>query len=110
MVPEADLLLVLGAPNSSNSNRLCEVARSKGIRSYLIERASDIKDEWLEGVKTLGLTSGASAPEILMQEVVNLARERYGVKTVEEVETVEETEHFGLPSEIVKLMKEKGSK
>lgn len=109
MVPEADLLLVLGAPNSSNSNRLCEVARSKGIRSYLIERASDIKDEWLEGVKTLGLTSGASAPEILVQEVVSLARERYGVTTVEEIETVEETEHFGLPSEIIKLMKEKGA-
>ena len=107
VVPHVDLLLVLGAPNSSNSNRLCEVARSKGIKSHLIERASDIKDEWLEGVKTLGLTSGASAPEILMQEVVNLARERYGVKTVEEIETVEETEHFGLPSEIVKLMKEK---
>ena len=108
MVPEADLLLVLGAPNSSNSNRLCEVARSKGISSYLIERAADIKDEWLEGVKILGLTSGASAPEILVQEVVALARERYGVTDVEEIETVEETEHFGLPSEIIKLMKEKG--
>jgi 4-hydroxy-3-methylbut-2-enyl diphosphate reductase len=107
MIPQADLLLVLGAPNSSNSNRLCEVARAKGIRSYLIERAADIKDEWLEGVKTLGLTSGASAPEILVQEVVTLARERYGVTTVEEIETVEETEHFGLPHEIVKMMKEK---
>ena len=107
MVPEADLLLVLGAPNSSNSNRLCEVARSKGIRSHLIERASDIKDEWLEGVKTLGLTSGASAPEILVQEVVSLVRERYGVTDVEEIETVEETEHFGLPAELVKLMKDK---
>ena len=109
MVPEADLLLVLGAPNSSNSNRLCEVARSKGIPSHLIERAADIKDEWLEGVKTLGLTSGASAPEILVQEVVALVRERYGVTNVEEIETVEETEHFGLPSEIVKMMKEKGA-
>jgi 4-hydroxy-3-methylbut-2-enyl diphosphate reductase len=107
MIPQADLLLVLGAPNSSNSNRLCEVARAKGIRSYLIERAADIKDEWLEGVKTLGLTSGASAPEVLVQEVVTLARERYGVTTVEEIETVEETEHFGLPNEIVKMMKEK---
>ena len=107
MIPQADLLLVLGAPNSSNSNRLCEVARSKGIPSYLIERASDIKDEWLEGVKTLGLTSGASAPEILVQEVVALVRERYGVTNVEEIETVEETEHFGLPHEIVKMMKEK---
>jgi 4-hydroxy-3-methylbut-2-enyl diphosphate reductase len=109
MIPQADLLLVLGAPNSSNSNRLCEVARSKGIKSHLIERASDIKDEWLEGVKTLGLTSGASAPEILVQEVVALARERYGVTAVEEIETVEETEHFGLPYEIVKMMKERGA-
>jgi 4-hydroxy-3-methylbut-2-enyl diphosphate reductase len=109
MIPQVDVLLVLGAPNSSNSNRLCEVARSKGIRSYLIERAADIKDEWLEGVKTLGLTSGASAPEILIQEVVALAHDRYGVKSVEELETVEETEHFGLPHEIVKLMKEKGA-
>jgi 4-hydroxy-3-methylbut-2-enyl diphosphate reductase len=109
MIPQADLLLVLGAPNSSNSNRLCEVARSKGIPSHLIERAADIKDEWLEGVKTLGLTSGASAPEILVQEVVALVRERYGVTDVEEIETVEETEHFGLPHEIVKMMKEKGA-
>jgi 4-hydroxy-3-methylbut-2-enyl diphosphate reductase len=109
MIPQADLLLVLGAPNSSNSNRLCEVARAKGIRSHLIERAADIKDEWMEGVKTLGLTSGASAPEILVQEVVSLVRERYGVSEVEEIETVEETEHFGLPYEVVKLMKEKGA-
>ncbi|OGS36180.1 MAG: 4-hydroxy-3-methylbut-2-enyl diphosphate reductase, partial [Elusimicrobia bacterium RIFOXYD12_FULL_66_9] len=108
IVPQVDLLLVLGAPNSSNSNRLCEVARSKGIRSYLIERAADIKDEWLEGVKALGLTSGASAPEILVQEVVTLCKSRYGVTTVEELETVEENEHFGLPYEIVKLVKEKG--
>lgn len=107
MIPQADHLLVLGAPNSSNSNRLCEVARAKGIPSHLIERAADIKDEWLEGVKTLGLTSGASAPEILVQEVVALVRERYGVSEVEEIETVEETEHFGLPYEIVKLLKEK---
>jgi len=109
MIPQADLLLVLGAPNSSNSNRLCEVARAKGIPSHLIERAADIKDEWLEGVRTLGLTSGASAPEILVQEVVALVRERYGVALVEEIETVEETEHFGLPYEIVKLLKEKGA-
>ncbi|OGR49884.1 MAG: 4-hydroxy-3-methylbut-2-enyl diphosphate reductase [Elusimicrobia bacterium GWC2_65_9] len=107
IVPQVDLLLVLGAPNSSNSNRLCEVARSKGIRSHLIERAADIKDEWLEGVKTLGLTSGASAPEILVQEVVTLCKDRYCVASVEELETVVETEHFGLPYEIVNLVKAK---
>ena len=110
MVPSIDLLLVLGAPNSSNSNRLVEVALAKGVKSRLIERASDIKDEWLEGVKTLGLTSGASAPEILFQEVVTLCKDRYGVKTIEELETVEENEHFGLPYELVKMINEKGAK
>ncbi|MEQ1919364.1 MAG: 4-hydroxy-3-methylbut-2-enyl diphosphate reductase, partial [Elusimicrobiota bacterium] len=109
MVPSVDLLLVLGAPNSSNSNRLVEVALAKGVKSRLIERAADIKDEWLEGVKTLGLTSGASAPEILFQEVVTLCKDRYGVQTVEEVETVEENEHFGLPYELVKMIKDKGA-
>ncbi len=107
LVPQVDLLLVLGAPNSSNSNRLCEVARAKGIRSHLIERAADIKDEWMDGVKTLGLTSGASAPEILIQEVLTFCRERYGVKSVEEMETVEETEHFSLPYELVSMMQNK---
>ena len=109
MVPQVDLLLVLGAPNSSNSNRLCEVARSKGIPSHLIERAADIKDEWMQGVKTLGLTSGASAPEILIQEVVTLCKDRYGVGAVEELETVEENEHFGLPAELVKMIKDKNA-
>ncbi len=109
MVPSVDLLLVLGAPNSSNSNRLVEVALAKGVKSRLIERAADIKDEWLTDVKTLGLTSGASAPEILFQEVVTLCKDRYGVKTVEEVETVEENEHFGLPYELVKMIKDKGA-
>jgi 4-hydroxy-3-methylbut-2-enyl diphosphate reductase len=107
MVPQIDLLLVLGAPNSSNSNRLVEVALAKGVKSRLIERAADIKDEWLEGVKTLGLTSGASAPEILFQEVVTMAKDRFGVTVVEEVETVEENEHFGLPAELVKMIREK---
>ena len=107
MVPSIDLLLVLGAPNSSNSNRLVEVALAKGVKSRLIERAADIKDEWLEGVKTLGLTSGASAPEILFQEVVTLCKQRYGVKDIEELETVEEHEHFGLPAELMKMLKEK---
>ncbi|MBI4061806.1 MAG: 4-hydroxy-3-methylbut-2-enyl diphosphate reductase, partial [Elusimicrobia bacterium] len=109
MVPHIDLLLVLGAPNSSNSNRLVEVALAKGVKSRLIERASDIKDEWLESVKTLGLTSGASAPEVLLQEVVTLCKSRYGVANIEELATVEENEHFGLPSELIKMLKEKGA-
>ncbi|MBI3552441.1 MAG: 4-hydroxy-3-methylbut-2-enyl diphosphate reductase [Elusimicrobia bacterium] len=105
LVPHVDLLLVLGAPNSSNSLRLCEVAKSKGVRSYLIERASGIDDAWLKGVKCLGLTAGASAPEVLVQEVVKYCQDHYGVSEVEEFETVEEDMHFSLPYELEKLVK-----
>ncbi|MBI5629483.1 MAG: 4-hydroxy-3-methylbut-2-enyl diphosphate reductase [Elusimicrobia bacterium] len=105
MAPAIDLLLVLGAPNSSNSLRLCEVAKSKGLPSYLIERASDIKDEWLSGVRNLGLTAGASAPEILVQEVIKHCQARYGVGRVEEFETVEEDVHFSLPYELEQIIK-----
>ena len=109
LVPHVELLLVLGAPNSSNSIRLCEVAKSKGTRSYLIERAADIRDEWLAGVKTLGLTAGASAPEVLVQEVVKHCRDRFGVADVEEFETVEEDVHFSLPYELEQLVKKGGA-
>jgi 4-hydroxy-3-methylbut-2-enyl diphosphate reductase len=105
MVPHMDLLLVLGAPNSSNSVRLREVTESKGAKSYLIERATDIKPEWLIGVKRLGLTASASAPEILVQEVVDFCKRNFSVKNVEEFETVEEDVHFSLPYELEQLMK-----
>ena len=100
-----DLLLVLGAPNSSNSLRLCEVARDQGVASHLIERAEDIRPEWLDGVRVLGLTASASAPEILVQEVVRYARERLGVREVEEFETVKENVSFSLPQELKALLK-----
>ena len=105
MTPLVDLLLVLGAPNSSNSLRLCEVARDQGVASHLIERAEDIRPEWLEGVRVLGLTASASAPEILVQEVVRYARERLGVREVEEFETVKENVSFSLPQELKALLK-----
>ena len=105
MAPLVDLLLVLGAPNSSNSLRLCEVARDQGVASHLIERAEDIRPEWLEGVRVLGLTASASAPEILVQEVVRHARERLGVREVEEFETVKEHVSFSLPQELKALLK-----
>lgn len=105
MVPHMDLLLVLGAPNSSNSVRLREVAESKGAKSYLIERATDIKPEWLVGVKRLGLTASASAPEVLVQEVVDFCKKNFGVKNVEEFETVEEDVHFSLPYDLEQLVK-----
>ena len=68
---DADLLLVVGSDNSSNSNRLVEVARNLGTESHLIDNCEDIQPEWLEGVKTIALTAGASAPECLVEEVVN---------------------------------------
>jgi len=105
MAPFVDLLLVLGAPNSSNSLRLCEVARDQGVPSHLIERAEDIQPEWLTGVRVLGLTASASAPEILVREVVRYAQEKLGVREVEEFETVKEHVSFSLPQELKMLLK-----
>ena len=107
LTPKVDLLLVLGAPYSSNSVRLREVAEARGKKAYLIERASDIKAEWLAGVKTLGLTASASAPEILAQEVIDFCKLRLGVKNIVEYATVDEDVHFSLPYELEKLLKEK---
>ena len=107
MAPQVDLVLVLGAPNSSNSLRLCEVAKSQGLPSYLIERADDIRDEWLAGVRILGLSAGASAPEVLVQDVVRRCRERYGVSTVETFQTIEEDMAFSLPYKLTQLIKDK---
>ena len=104
MAPHVDLLLVLGAPNSSNSIRLCEVSRGLNVPSHLIERASDIRPEWLRGVRVLGLTASASAPEILVREVVDYTREHLGVTEVREFETVQENVSFSLPVELKALL------
>jgi 4-hydroxy-3-methylbut-2-enyl diphosphate reductase len=104
MVPHVDLLLVLGAPNSSNSLRMCEVAKAHGAVSHLIERASDIRPEWLRGVRVLGLTASASAPEVLVQEVIQFASEKLGVQDVQQFETVQEDVVFPLPAELKALL------
>ncbi|HVE11974.1 MAG TPA: 4-hydroxy-3-methylbut-2-enyl diphosphate reductase [Elusimicrobiota bacterium] len=109
LIPKVDLLLVLGAPNSSNSIRLREVGQAKGAKSYLIECAKDIRHEWLEGVKTLGLTASASAPEVLVQEVVDYCKKEFGVAEVLEDATVDEDVHFSLPYELEKIIKERGA-
>jgi len=105
MASHVDALLVLGAPNSSNSLRLCEVAQSLGVPGFLIERVGDIQPEWLQGVRVLGLTASASAPEILVQEVVEFARAQLGVTDVREFETVQEDVNFPLPQELTSLLK-----
>jgi 4-hydroxy-3-methylbut-2-enyl diphosphate reductase len=100
---DADLLLVVGSDNSSNSNRLVEVARNLGTDSHLIDSFRNIRPEWLEGVKTIALTAGASAPECLVEEVVKfLATE--GFNNVNEVEVMPENVRFGLPPEIVEAI------
>src|SRR5206468_6589652 len=96
---ECDLVLVIGSTNSSNSNRLVEVAREHGARSHLIDNSLQVRDEWLEGVETVGITSGASAPEELVERLVDLFRER-GAEQVSERRTVDEAVRFMLPKEI----------
>ncbi len=97
LADESDALIVLGAPNSSNSNRLAEVALTLGCpKSTLIQRASELEDDWLEGVSTLGVTAGASAPEILVQELIDNLGDRYEV-TLEERNVIEEGITFSLP-------------
>ncbi len=97
---DCDLLLVVGSDNSSNSNRLVEVARNLKTHSYLIENCKAIKAEWLEGVKTVGVTAGASAPEILVEQVVEFLTSK-GFTNLKEVEVMPENVRFGLPPEIV---------
>ncbi len=101
---ECDLVLVIGSTNSSNSNRLVEVAREHGAASYLIDNHSQVREEWLEGVETVGITSGASAPEELVEQLVELFRER-GAADVSELRTVHEDVRFMLPKEIREALK-----
>ncbi len=96
---EVDLLLVVGSANSENSNQLCRVARSKGIPAYLINDFHDIKATWLEGVERIGITSGASVPDRLVQEVADYFRER-GAE-IASSGLVEENVHFALPPEVL---------
>jgi 4-hydroxy-3-methylbut-2-enyl diphosphate reductase len=96
-----DALVVIGAPNSSNSMRLVEVAANYGCaRSRLVQRAADMDWQWLDGARRLGITAGASAPELLVDELIAACRERYDV-TVEEVRTTEESVVFKLPRQLV---------
>jgi 4-hydroxy-3-methylbut-2-enyl diphosphate reductase len=93
---EVDLVLVIGSANSSNSQRLVDVTRDLGVSAHLIDDESQILDSWLEGAETVGITSGASAPEWLVERVVDWFRER-GVEDVAEHHLIEENVHFALP-------------
>ena len=105
IAPKSDLVLVVGSRNSSNSVRLVEVSLEYGAKAaYLIDYAAEIKEEWFDGVETIGVTSGASVPEILVQDLLaELARRGYG--EVETITAMEESLLFALPPELRKDMK-----
>ena len=108
IAPQADLVIVVGSQNSSNSVRLAEVALEYGAKaSHLIDYAEEIQDHWFEGVETIGVTSGASVPEILVKDVLATLHE-HGYKDVQEVTAAEESLLFALPPELRKDMKAAG--
>jgi 4-hydroxy-3-methylbut-2-enyl diphosphate reductase len=99
MAKVADLILVVGSANSSNSNRLVEEAEKSGAQAHLIDDYRDIQETWLKDAHVVGVTAGASAPEILVQQVVDHLKSR-GAQIVEEFETIKENVHFALPSNL----------
>lgn len=96
MAPQCDMVIVVGSPNSSNSNRLREVAEKRGIPAYMVDSASQIDPQWLVGKRRIGLTAGASAPEALAQEIIRRLHE-LGVRNLRALEGIEENIAFPLP-------------
>jgi 4-hydroxy-3-methylbut-2-enyl diphosphate reductase len=96
---KSDLVLVVGSPNSSNSNRLRELAERMGAEAYLLDRAEDIDSSWLKGKKNIGVTAGASAPEVLVKEVIEALQE-LGADVAIEVQGRPENITFSLPKEL----------
>ena len=99
MAPSCDLVIVVGSPNSSNSNRLREVAERKGVPAYLLDDPDMIQPQWLEGVKRVGVTAGASAPEVLVQQVLDRLK-ALGAASVRPLPGIEENVAFPLPREL----------
>jgi 4-hydroxy-3-methylbut-2-enyl diphosphate reductase len=99
LAQKVDLMLVVGSRNSSNSNRLRDLSVEMGVPAYLIDDATDIQPEWLDGVSKLGLTAGASAPELLVERVIRFL-ETLRPLTVEPFAVVEENVYFNLPKEV----------
>ena len=95
----SDLVLVVGSKNSSNSNRLAELASRMGVKSQLLDDPSDIQDDWFNDVKTIGITAGASAPEELVQSIISHLKE-FGANTIEELQGLEENMFFEVPKEL----------
>lgn len=97
---ECQLLLVVGSQNSSNSRRMVEVCRNQGTPAYLVDDERDVKAEWLSGVQTVVVTAGASAPEHLVQQLIDALRDRWGFAEMEEMQIKDEDVRFSLPAEL----------
>lgn len=104
MAKDCDLVIIVGSPNSSNSNRLREVAENQGVEAYMIDNATYLKAEWLTGKKRIGVSAGASAPEVLINEVIAKLQE-LGASNVEELHGVVESVVFQLPKNLVQAKK-----
>ncbi len=104
MAKDCDLVIIVGSPNSSNSNRLREVAENQGVEAYMIDNASYLKQEWLNGKKKIGVSAGASAPEVLVKEVI-AALQKLGAHDVLELQGVVENVVFKLPKNLMAAMK-----
>ncbi len=96
MSPQVDVVVVVGSPTSSNSNRLAELARKLGVQSYMVDNARELQPDWFEGKSRVGLTAGASAPEVLVKEVISRIKE-LGAVSVRKMDGIEETVKFPLP-------------
>ena len=99
MAPQCDLVIVVGSPNSSNSNRLREVAQSRGTEAYMVDNAAELQAGWLAGKKRIGVTAGASAPEVLVDALVAHLREM-GARSVRSLEGINESVVFSLPRKL----------
>ena len=93
---QVDLIIVVGSPTSSNSNRLAELSRKRGVAGYMVDDASELQDQWFDGVQRVGLTAGASAPEILVQQVIERIK-ALGATSIRKMDGIEETVKFPLP-------------
>ncbi len=100
MAPQCDLVIVVGSPNSSNSNRLREVAQSRGTEAYMVDSAAQLQAQWLQGKQRVGITAGASAPEVLVKEVIARLRE-LGATSVTQLPGRDENVVFAVPRELV---------
>ncbi|MEO7549222.1 MAG: 4-hydroxy-3-methylbut-2-enyl diphosphate reductase [Ramlibacter sp.] len=96
MSPQVDVMIVVGSPTSSNSNRLAELARKLGVDSYMVDNAGELREEWLDGKQRVGLTAGASAPEVLVREVIDRIK-ALGAVSVRKMDGIQETVKFPLP-------------